>query len=197
LQGVWLPGTEPRSNPEAGRYWTGFVPSSTRDAGLTLLEKRPTATGTLDNPNRPKTAKEAALPASYNRIRGVIVSKNVMSLERLIASVKQHPEISRAGMILCHNGIVRGCDRSGENLVSTLRVAVDRSAIERIRSWAESRPGIVAVAIEAFEGEFQVGEDLLYVVVAGDVRENVFSVMRETVERIKAEGVHKAELYLE
>jgi molybdopterin synthase catalytic subunit len=53
----------------------------------------------------------------------------------------------------------------------------------------------VAVEIEAFEGEFHVRDDLLYVVVAGDVRENVFAVMRQTVERIKAEGVHKTELY--
>ena len=72
---------------------------------------------------------------------------------------------------------------------------MNRSEIERVRLWAESQPGIVAVEVEAFEGEFHVGDDLLYVVVAGDVRENVFAVMRETVERIKADGVSKTELY--
>lgn len=116
-------------------------------------------------------------------------------LDRLIARVKAHPQISRAGMILCHNGIVREFDRSGVRCVSGLRVVVNRSEIEHIRSWAESQTGIVAVEIEAFEGELHVGDDLLYVVVAGDVRENVFAVMRETVERIKAEGVHKTEFY--
>jgi molybdopterin synthase catalytic subunit len=64
-----------------------------------------------------------------------------------------------------------------------------------VRLWAESQPGIVAVEVQAFEGEFHVGADLLHVVVAGDVRENVFAVMRETVERIKADGVSKTELY--
>lgn len=120
---------------------------------------------------------------------------NSVSLDRLIAGIKAHPEISRAGMILCHNGIVRQSDRSGEKRVSALRVVVNRSAIERIRSWAESQQGIVAVAIEALEGEFHVGDDLLYVVVAGDIRENVFAVTRETVEKIKAEGVRKTEIY--
>lgn len=118
-----------------------------------------------------------------------------ISLDALIARVKAHPEISRAGMILCHNGIVREFDRTGEKRVTGLRVVVNLPEIERIRQWATSRPGIVAVEIEAFEGEFLVGDDLLYVVVAGDVRENVFAVVREIVERIKAGGVHKTELY--
>ncbi len=51
------------------------------------------------------------------------------------------------------------------------------------------------MAINALEGEFQVGDDVLYVVVAGDIREHVFSVMREAVERIKAEGVSKTAFY--
>ncbi len=123
------------------------------------------------------------------------MTANSKSMELLIARVKEHPEISRAGMILCHNGIVRGSDRSGEKLVSALSVEVNHAEIQRIRRWAESQKGIVAVEIEALEGEFHVGDDLLYVVVAGDVRENVFSVMRETVERIKAQGVHKTERY--
>jgi molybdopterin synthase catalytic subunit len=125
------------------------------------------------------------------------MSADSISLESLIARVKKHPDIARAGMILCHNGIVRNSDRSGENRVTALRVEVNHSEIERIRRWALSRKGIVAVEIEALEGEFQVGQDLLFVVVAGDVRENVFSVMRDTVEMIKARGVSKAEYYSE
>jgi molybdopterin synthase catalytic subunit len=123
------------------------------------------------------------------------VAADPVSLDRLIARVRALPQISRAGMVLCHNGIVRESDRSGAKRVRALKVVVDRTAIERIRSWGESQPGIVAVAIEAFEGEFHVGDDLLLAVVAGDFRENVFAVTREIVERIKSEGVHKTELY--
>jgi molybdopterin synthase catalytic subunit len=79
--------------------------------------------------------------------------------------------------------------------VRALNVKVNRDAIERIKSWGESRPGIAATAIQAFEGEFHVGDDLLFVVVAGDIRENVFNVMREVIEMIKSEGVHKTEIY--
>ncbi len=120
---------------------------------------------------------------------------DAISMDSLIARVKAHSGDLEGRMILCHNGIVRASDRSGARKVQALKVVVDRSAIENIRSWAESKPGIVAVAIEALEGEFQVGDDLLYVVVAGDVRENVFAVTREVVEKIKAGGVQKTEFY--
>ncbi len=123
------------------------------------------------------------------------MAHQAVSMDELIARVKKSSKIHEAGMILCHNGVVRKSDRSGANLVESLRVRVNRERIEEIRLWGESRPGIVAVAIEALEGDFQVGEDLLYVVVAGDIRENVFQATREVIERIKAEGVDKTEIY--
>ena len=80
-----------------------------------------------------------------------------VSLEDLIQRVKAHPRISEAGMILCHNGIVRASDRSGAKTVTSLRVSADEAMIEETRVWAESQPGIVAVLIQAFEGELTVG----------------------------------------
>lgn len=123
------------------------------------------------------------------------MATDLVSLDRLVAGVKAHPQISRARMILFHNGIVKESDRSGARSVRGLKVAVDHAEIERIRPWARSQPGIVTAEIEVFEGEFCVGDDLLYVIMAGDVRENVFATMREMVERIKGTSVHKTELY--
>ena len=120
-----------------------------------------------------------------------------MSMDVLIKRVKSHPNISKAGMILCHNGIVRESDRSGSKKVRSLRVAVNREKIRDIVSWAKSQQGIVDVIVETLEGEFGIGDDLMYVVVAGDVRENVFNVMREVVEKVKQEGVSKTEIYAE
>jgi len=123
------------------------------------------------------------------------VGTRSVSLDKIIADLKARPEMAQAGMILCHNGIVRASDRSGTRRVNALKVAVDHAAVDRIRSWGESQPGIVAVVIEALEGEFRVGDDLLFVVVAGDIRENVFAVTREVVEKIKSGGVQKTEFY--
>ncbi|MEW6347609.1 MAG: molybdenum cofactor biosynthesis protein MoaE [Thermodesulfobacteriota bacterium] len=117
------------------------------------------------------------------------------SLREMIAEVKSRSEIRSAGMLLCHNGFVRATSRAGKG-VESLRVSADTATIREIRQWALSQPGIVAVEIEALEGEFKVGDDLLYVVVAGDIREHVFDTMRATVERIKTEGVSKSERLL-
>ncbi len=116
-----------------------------------------------------------------------------VSLDTLLKKVKSSPNISKAGMILCHNGIVRDFSRVEEKTVRKLSVQVDSSAIDSAKSWALSQPGMVAVEIKALEGDFEVGDDLLFVVLAGDIRENVFSVMRELIETIKTTGVRKKE----
>ena len=48
-----------------------------------------------------------------------------MNVDRLIANIKQRPDYDQVGMILCHNGVVRGTSRDGRK-VTGLRVAVDR-----------------------------------------------------------------------
>jgi molybdopterin synthase catalytic subunit len=131
-----------------------------------------------------------------NVSKGDVMGKDpAVSLGDLLAKVKSHPDINKAGMILCHNGIVRDFSRSGGKEVRELKVSVDQSRIESVKSWALSQPGIVALEIRAFEGSFTVGEDLLLVVLAGDIRDNVFSVMKELIERIKTECVRKTETF--
>lgn len=120
-----------------------------------------------------------------------------ISMNDLILKAKSHPDIEKAGMILCHNGIVRAWDREGVRRVRGVRATFDRQKIEEVRLWAESQPGIVCVLMEAFEGELKVGDDLLFIVVAGDIRENVLSIMRDIIDRAKATGVHKTEIYEE
>ena len=48
---------------------------------------------------------------------------------------------------------------------------------------------------EIFPGTFQPGDDLLYIIVAGDIRENIKPVLAELLDRIKAEAVTKKEIF--
>ena len=59
------------------------------------------------------------------------------------------------------------------------------------------RPGIVEVAVQLFEGYRRIGDDVMLVAVAGDIREHVFPVLEETVERLKREVTHKKEYFVE
>ena len=50
------------------------------------------------------------------------------------------------------------------------------------------------IIIEALAGRFVPGDDLLYIIVAGDVRENVKPVLAEVLDRVKAGPVTKREI---
>jgi len=106
------------------------------------------------------------------------------TIHDLIEEVRSNPRIDRAGMIVCHNGIVRGFSRDGKE-VSKLSVKANRKALEKMIDEAREKPGIVDLRVHINEGELGVGDDVLLVVVAGDIRDNTFPVLIELVGKIK------------
>jgi molybdopterin synthase catalytic subunit len=115
-----------------------------------------------------------------------------MDLSTLVEKAKNHPDFHKAGMILCHNGVVRATSRDGRP-VSEVSVRVDRKRLEVILGEIKAMTGIVEVLAHVNEGVLKVGEDVMYVVVAGDFRENVFDAMIAAVNRIKADVTSKTE----
>jgi molybdopterin synthase catalytic subunit len=95
-------------------------------------------------------------------------------------------------MILTHTGIVRGSSRDGKP-VREIEVRADREALNRVLAEMKKQPGIIEVLAEVRDGRLKVGEEIMNVVVAGDIRENVFPVLMDTVNRIKAEVTKKQE----
>lgn len=116
-----------------------------------------------------------------------------MGLMDLIGRVKAQPDYQRVGMILCHNGVVRGTARDGRP-VTELTVKADRTRLAEIIAEMKGRPGIVEVLAEVREGKLHVGEDVMYVVVAGDLRENCFPVLEDAVNAIKRDVTKKTEV---
>lgn len=116
-----------------------------------------------------------------------------MELEEMVARIKAHPRISEAGMILCHNGIVRGTSRNGRK-ISKITVKVNHEALTRIITEIKSRSGIIEVLVEINEGTLKVGEDIMLVAVAGDIREHVFPALQDLVHQIKQEIIEKEEI---
>lgn len=114
------------------------------------------------------------------------------SLMDLVEKVKRETDPAKVGMIACHNGVVRATTRAGEP-AEYLDVEADEEILERILGDMRTRPGIAAVEAHAISGRRHVGDDLLYIVVAGDIRENVLPVLGETLDRVKAEAVRKRE----
>jgi len=119
-----------------------------------------------------------------------------MNLAILIEKIKKHPDYDKVGMILCHNGVVRGTSRNGRK-VSGLKIAVDHSKLNKIVNENKKRPGIVEILVEIAENiELSVGEDVMFLVVAGDIRDNVIMTLNDTLNSIKTTVTKKTEFYL-
>lgn len=118
-------------------------------------------------------------------------NRNSLDIEAMRSRLKASAN-GKAGMILIHNGIVRGSTRSGEP-VSRIKVAVDRGKLEPILNDAKKMPGIVAVEAEINEGLLEIGDDVMLLGVAGDIRENVLNCLTATLNRIKKEVTSKQE----
>jgi len=121
-----------------------------------------------------------------------LVPEDWVNINGLIEQIKSRNDAHRAGMILCHNGIVRATSRDGSP-VARVTVRADHDAIRTIVEEQKKRPGIVDILVEVNEGELAVGDDLLAIVVAGDIREHVIPVMTDTLNLIKATATHKTE----
>jgi len=119
-----------------------------------------------------------------------------MNLQMLINKIKRSPEYNRVGMILCHNGVVRGTSRDRRK-VSGLKIAVDHTKLIKIIDENKKRPGIVEILVEIEENkELSVGDDVMFLVVAGDIRDNVIPALDDTLNRIKTTVTKKTEFYL-
>lgn len=114
------------------------------------------------------------------------------TLNEMVEKIKRQVDFLKVGMIACHNGIARGTSRTGEQ-VEYLDIDVDADVWEKILQQMRSEPGIAAVEAYLFTGRRYVGDDVMLIAVAGDIRENVLPVLEKVLNRFKKEAVKKRE----
>ncbi len=116
--------------------------------------------------------------------------KGALSISNLLHNIKKNSDFAKAGAIALFIGVARGETLEGEKVQKLTLEAYEEKANEvlaKICTDLSQKPGIVDVQIHHFLGEFDIGEDLVYVSVAGSHRTDVFPVLREAVERFKSE----------
>ncbi len=119
-----------------------------------------------------------------------------MDIERMINQIKQRPDFDRVGMVLAHNGVVRGTSRDGRK-VSGLRVSVDHEKLERILEQERRTQGILDIIIEIAEDrDLAVGDDVMILIVAGDIRDTVIKVLERTLNAVKSTVTSKTEFFV-
>lgn len=118
-----------------------------------------------------------------------------MQLAALIDKIKAHPDYHKVGMILCHVGVVRGTSRDGRP-VSGLDLTVDNKNLESILAEQKKRPGIVEILVRIQKGPLKVGDEVMFIVVAGDLRDHVIPVLEDTLNAIKKGVTCKREHFI-
>jgi len=117
--------------------------------------------------------------------------KGKLSFFDVLKRVRSHPSFHKAGAVGIFVGVVRGETSRGERVEKLELEAYEEKAdkaLQRICRELRERKGVINVQIHHLLGEFEVGEDLVYVVVAGTHRQDVFPVLEEAVERYKGEA---------
>jgi molybdopterin synthase catalytic subunit len=119
-----------------------------------------------------------------------------MDINKMMQDLKNHPGFDSVGMVLCHNGVVRATSRDGRK-VSGLKVAVDHQKLALILAEQQHMDGILDIRVEIAENrDLSVGDDVMLLLVAGDIRENVIAVLTETLNLIKSTVTTKTEYYV-
>jgi molybdopterin synthase catalytic subunit len=117
--------------------------------------------------------------------------KSTFNLADLMRSLKTNPNFAKVGALALFIGVARGETKTKETLRKLELEAYPEKAneiLENICKQLTKKPGILDVQIHHLTGEFRIGEELVYVAVAGSHRSNVFPVLREAVERYKKEA---------
>ncbi|MBQ3755809.1 MAG: molybdenum cofactor biosynthesis protein MoaE [Oscillospiraceae bacterium] len=127
---------------------------------------------------------------------------SVPSVDQWLKEAKEDPSASECGMYLIHNGTVRQTARAmvrqgADNTKPVTGMVFRRNAekIDQAVRKAKEMPGIFYVRVWLNEGVLTLGDDIMLVLVGGDIRPHVIDALQSLVGTIKNECVIEQELF--
>ena len=121
-------------------------------------------------------------------------------MDQWLAEAKAAPDAEKVGMYLVHNGIVRKTAkakvRKGEDApdVDRMYFSSDQEKVDAAIEEARKMEGIYYIRVWLAEGELQIGDSIMYVLVGGDIRPHVINCLQALVGTIKNECVIEKEI---
>ena len=130
------------------------------------------------------------------------MKQQMPSLDQWLREAKTEKDAPLCGMYLAHNGTVRQTaralvrDRAEDTApVSGMHFAWDRDKVAAALEETRSLPGIYHVRLWLNEGNLDLGDDIMLVLVGGDIRPRVIDALQFLVGKIKNECVIEQEIY--
>ena len=124
------------------------------------------------------------------------------SIDQWLREAKEDPAASKCGMYLIHNGTGRQTARAmvrqgAENTeaVTGMVFRFDAGKIDQAVRKAKEMPGVYYIRVWLNEGQLSLGDDIMLVLVGGDIRPHVIDALQALVGTIKNDCVLEQELF--
>ena len=123
------------------------------------------------------------------------------SIDAWLKEAKAHESAPKIGMYLTHNGTVRrsakakvryGAEDTKE--VTGMLFSYDQEKVDAAIGDTYRMEGIYYIRVWLNEGQLEMGDDIMYVLIGGDIRPRVVDALNYLVGRLKNECVTEIEL---
>ena len=129
------------------------------------------------------------------------MKKESPSIDAWLKEAKAHETAPLCGMYLTHNGTVRqtakakvryGAEATKE--VTGMIFSYDEEKVNAVIADTYKMEGIYYIKVWLNEGQLTMGDDIMYVLIGGDIRPRVVDALQYLVGRVKNECVVETEL---
>ena len=128
--------------------------------------------------------------------------KTKPSMDTWLQEAKSHESANKIGMYLVHNGVVRETAKAKVRAgaqdtrpVTGMHFSYDSAKVESAIEDTYKRDGIFYIRTWLAEGQLKTGDDIMYVMIGGDIRPHIVDALQYLVGRIKNECVEEIEMY--
>ncbi len=126
--------------------------------------------------------------------------KQTPSMDQWLKEAKQDKNAGKIGMYLVHNGVVRETAKAvvrqtdgDPRPVSGMLFSYDNEKVNAAIEETYGLDGIYYIRVWLNEGELELGDDIMYVLIGGDIRPHVIDALQFLVGKIKNECVVETE----
>ena len=123
------------------------------------------------------------------------------SIDAWLKEAKQAPNADKVGMYLVHNGTVRGTAKAKVRYgkeeaadVTGMIFSYDEEKVSAAIAEAYQMEGIYYIKAWLNSGKLTVGDDIMYILIGGDIRPRVVDALQFLVDKIKSECVVETEI---
>lgn len=126
--------------------------------------------------------------------------KKMPSVDTWLREAKEDVQAENCGMYLTHNGVVRKTAKAQVRMnmdaapVTGLVFSYDSEKVAAAIENAKKLPGIYYVRVWLNEGTLAVGDDIMLVLIGGDIRPHVVAALDTLVGELKTNCVTEEEL---